>query len=100
MFLMFTISVITLTSILAYAATKSTRVRDIELVHQAFRALFQWIGAFAIFLIVNVTLGAVAIIMMRSSTYRSIAVYDLDDPLILIFSAVQGFIFQRWWAGN
>lgn len=97
---MLTLFITTLTSIFAYVVTRTTRVRDTEAAHQSFRALFQCIGAFAIFLTVNVTLGAVAIIMMRSSTYGSVSVYDLDDPLILIFSAVQGFIFQRWWAGN
>jgi hypothetical protein len=73
------------------------RVGHGEAVRQSFGALFQCIGAFALFLTVNVTLGAVAIIMIRSITYSSIAVYDVDDPLILILSAVQGFIFQRWW---
>jgi hypothetical protein len=68
------------------------------LVHQSFTALFQCIGAFALFLMMNVILGTTAIVIIRSITQRFIAVYDLDDLLILVLSAVQGFMFQRWWA--
>jgi hypothetical protein len=59
--------------------------------------LFEWIGAFAVFLAVNVALGAAIIIVIRSLTRRFIGVYDLENPLILVLSAAQGFIFHVWW---
>ncbi len=96
MFLIFTISLAALTSILAYVATGITPYRDPATVRQSIRALFEWIGASALFLTVNLTLGGVAIIIIRSITQHFIAVYDLDDPLIPILSAIQGFMFQRW----
>jgi hypothetical protein len=95
--LVFTIFLITLTSILAYAATRGTRTVRAVSVREAIRALFESIGAFALFLAMNAVLGVTIIVMSRSLTQRFITVYDLDSPLLLLLSAAQGLVFRQWW---
>ena len=97
MFFIFTIFLTTLTSVLAYVATKGTRPVKADSVRQAIRALFEWIGAFALFLAVNVILGAIVIVIIRGITEHFIGVYDLENPLLMIFSAAQGFVFRLAW---
>jgi hypothetical protein len=95
--LVFTVFLTLLTSVLAYATTRGARTVTAGFVRRAIRGLFEWIGSFACFLGVNVFLGVVIIVAVRGVTQRFIAVYDLDNPLLMILSAAQGFVFQLWW---
>ncbi len=85
------------TSLVAYEITKTQRVAKGISLRPAVRALLEWIGVFAFFLVVNLTLGATVILLIRSLTPRFLSLYDLDNPLFLVLSAAQSFIFQFGW---
>jgi len=52
---------------------------------------------FAVFLAANLTLGAAVILLVRALTPRFVALYTLENLLLLILSAAQAFVFQAWW---
>jgi hypothetical protein len=64
---------------------------------ESINALFQCIGAFALFLAMNLALGLAIILTIRSVTPHFMTVYELENPVLIAFSAVQAFVFQRWW---
>ena len=93
----FPVSIIFVTSLLLYAATRDQGKSRQDIFVQSFRALLECIGAFAFFLAVNLLLGLAIILIIRSSTHWFMTVYDLENPVLVVLSAAQGFIFQRWW---
>jgi hypothetical protein len=82
---------------LAYVATRHKGTVQTVFLREGISDLLEWIGAFGCFLIANLVLGLFIIIIVRSATQHFISTYDLDTPSLLVFSAVQGFVFQRWW---
>jgi hypothetical protein len=65
-------------------------------------ALWEFIGclgAFAVFLLVNLMLGLAMVFMIRG-TLGFMSVYVLADMMLVLLSALQGFIFQLWWLGS
>ena len=80
------------TSLIALVTTRGSRDTD------AVRALFEWIGASALFVLLNVVLGAVIIMLIRSLTTHFVALYGLQSLLLLALSLAQGFVFQLWWS--
>ena len=87
----FIVFVAAATSLIAFVTTRGSRDMD------AVRALFEWIGASALFVLLNVVLGAVIIMLIRSLTTRFVALYGLQSLLLLAISLAQGFVFQIWW---
>jgi hypothetical protein len=96
-FLILTIALTGLTSVLAYAATRGKSTVQTAFLREGISDLLEWIGAFGFFLMANLLLGLILIIMVRSATRYFISAYDLDTTTLLIFSAAQGFVFQLWW---
>jgi hypothetical protein len=88
---LFIVLLTVVTSLIASAITKGGR--DMS----AMRALFEWIGASALFVFLNVVIGAVIILLIRSLTTHFIALYGLQSLLLLALSLAQGFVFQFWW---
>ena len=97
MLLSFTIIVISMTSAIAFATTRGKHSLNVHFVRGAVRDLFEYIGTFALFWATNVVLAAVIVIAFRGIAQHFIAIYDLDSPLLMVFSAAQGFVFQQWW---
>jgi hypothetical protein len=97
-FLLFVLFLTAATSLFAYAATKGRRTLSAGFLRKAGRWFFEYIGAFACFLALNMVLGVIIIVMFRGITSHFVPVYDVRDPLIFILSAAQGFIFQKWWS--
>jgi hypothetical protein len=85
------------TSVIAYHTTKRTLSTGGTSMRRAVHAFFEWIGAFAFFLVFNLVLGTVILLLIRSFTGRFVPLYDLLSDLLFVFSAAQGFVFQMWW---
>jgi len=64
----------------------------------AVRRLMECVGAFVVFLIVNMTIGVTMVLLIRSTTSRFVSIYLLDDYMVVLLSAVQGVLFSLWWS--
>jgi hypothetical protein len=93
----FPIFLIAITSLMMYGATRSRGAAGPDFLFHCVRAMIEWIGAFALFLTINLFLGLAIILMIRTFTLHFMSVYDLENPVLIVFSAAQGFAFQRWW---
>jgi len=96
--LIFMAALVGATTLAAFAAAKAlSSPRAAGSILQALRALLDWAGMFAIFLAANLMLGAAVILLIRALTPRFVALYTLENLLMLILSAAQAFVFQSWW---
>jgi hypothetical protein len=66
------------------------------LLNHALREVIQCIGAFIVFFVLNLTVGGVAIFVIRGF-WRFFPLYTLADVGLLVISAFQGFVFHLWW---
>jgi len=89
-----------ITSILTYAATKKFMIRDATSLRRAIHTLLECLGAASMFLVVNVALGIVLVLAIRSVTPLFVSVYLLNDLLLIVLSVLQGFVFQLWWRAD
>lgn len=64
---------------------------------RAVEALLDYAGALVLFLTVNIVAGVAIILLLRGLTTRFIALYQLDDMMLVILSGIQGFVFNIWW---
>jgi hypothetical protein len=64
---------------------------------QAFGSLFDWAGLFTLFTTTNLALGVLLILLIRGFTPRFVSLYELENFLLLILSAVQAFVFHQLW---
>ena len=85
---------ITSTSIFLFAV-KRLSLRP-NLLRQAFREFAECIGASIVFFFVNVTIGVVGVFLVRG-VWRFLGLYILSGFMLVIFSLLQGFLFQMWW---
>ena len=96
--LFFIAALVAATTLAAFAAAKAlSPPAAAASILQAVRALLDWAGMFAVFLAANLTLGAAVILLVRALTPRFVALYTLENLLLLILSAAQAFVFQAWW---
>ena len=96
--MVFMAALIGVTTLIAFAAAKALRPPAAAgSILQALTALLDWAGMFAIFLAANLTLGGAGILLIRALTPRFVALYALDNLLILVLTAAQAFVFQAWW---
>src|SRR5436190_18070547 len=65
---------------------------------RALRQFIECVGAFVVFLSVNLAVGVALIFAIRSFTPRFISPYVLvEDLTLVILSAVQAVLFRLWW---
>ena len=88
---------VALTSIIAYQIMVRVGVTRRGSVRRAIVALLDYAGTFVLFLAFNLVVGAAIILLIRTFTQRFIALYYLDNLILVILSAAQGFVFQLWW---
>jgi hypothetical protein len=67
-----------------------------NLLQQAFREFAECIGASIVFFFLNVTIGFVGVFLVRG-VWRFLGLYILSGFMLVIFSLLQGFLFQMWW---
>ena len=62
----------------------------------AVREILECAGAALIFLAINVTIGVLAVSLIRAF-FRFLPLYALTDTLFVLLAVIQGIVFQRWW---
>ena len=92
----FIILLVLLTSAIAYRIVR-WHTGSRPSISTAAQALFEWLGFFALFFALNLFIGACIIVLFRNLTPRFVALYDLENILLLVLSAAEGFVFQRLW---
>ncbi len=90
----FIVALVGLTSFAAHQIMARVGAVTAGSVRKAVRALFDYVGTFALFFALNVAAGAAIILVVRSVTPRFVALYQLQNVLLLVLSAAQGFVFQ------
>src|SRR5215469_17542123 len=96
--LIFIAALVGATTLAAFRAAKALRLPAAGgSILQALKALLDWAGLFAIFLAANLIVGAAVILLIRALTPRFVALYELENLLMLVLSAAQAFVFQAWW---
>jgi hypothetical protein len=91
---LFVIGLVAFSSLTAYTAGRRLgKGRSLRL---AFVTVLECLGMFLVFLTVNLGLGALIIILVRSITPRFFSLYVLGDITIVFLSILQGFLFQLW----
>jgi hypothetical protein len=93
----FVLLLVTITTAIAYWATRRTHSARIPSVRAAIRALVDFVGASAIFFIFNVAVGVTVILLIRTFTQLFIPLYGLASLVLAVLSAAQGFVFHQWW---
>ena len=76
-------------------AIKRLSLRPNQL-REAFREFAECIGASIVFFVMNVLLGFVGVFLVRG-VWRFLGLYVLAGFMTVIFSLLQGFLFQMWW---
>lgn len=93
--LVFTVTA--LTTLAAYGiGRKCLGLSRISATHALF-ALFECIGAFVLFLSINVVLEVALVFLVRSVLGRFVGLYRIDDVILVILSACQAIAFRLWW---
>jgi len=90
----FILLIVAVTSAITYITMQHhTRAR----IHEAIHALFEYAGTFSLFFTANIAFGVFIIFLIRTFTPRFVALYSLENVLLLILSAAQAFVFHRSW---
>ena len=90
----FVLVIVAVTSAITYFGTQRKNRAKIR---EAIRAFFEYAGTFSLFFVANVVFGFFIILLIRTFTPVFVALYALENVLLLILSAVQAFVFQRSW---
>jgi hypothetical protein len=85
------------TSLIAYQATKWNHQRGLSEMRAAAWALFEWAGIFSLFLAANLALGILVVFLIRTFTLRFVALYAVENVLLVVLSGIQAFMFHYWW---
>lgn len=91
------IGLVVLTSLSAYTVgvrQSGMRERSLSL---AFVTVLECLGTFSVFLAINLGLGALIIVLIRSITPQFVSLYIIGDIWLVVLSVLQGFMFQLWW---
>ena len=90
----FILMIVAITSTTTYFATQNNNRSRIR---EAIHAFFEYAGTFSLFFAANIALGVLMIFLIRTFTPRFVALYTVENVLLLILSAAQAFVFHRAW---
>jgi hypothetical protein len=90
----FVLVIVAVTSAITYFGTQRNNRAKI---HAAIRAFFEYAGTFSLFFVANIVFGFFIILLIRTFTPLFVALYALENVLLLILSAAQAFVFHRSW---
>lgn len=93
--LVFTVTA--LTTLAAYGIGRKCFGFSANSAVNALFALFECIGAFVLFLSINIVLEVTLVFLIRSVMGRFIGLYRIDDVILVILSACQAIAFRLWW---
>ena len=95
--LIFFLGLVAVTTLIAGAAARMVGPAPAGSMGHAIRALVDWAGMFVMFFGANAVLGAAVILLIRGITPHFITVYTIKNIHLLVLSAAQAFVFQKWW---
>jgi hypothetical protein len=84
------------TSLLALALAWATGNLSLERMTRAVVVTLETVGAAAIFMTINVTLGVTLVLSLRFLTPFYPTLYEIADLALLILSVLQALIYQAW----
>jgi hypothetical protein len=67
---------------------------------QALGRTCECVGLTLVFFLLNLALGMLVILAVRSLTGRFVSLYSISDILLLVLSLLQALIFQGWQEGS
>jgi hypothetical protein len=76
-------------------AVRRLRLRP-EILQGAVRELVECVGASVVFFLINAVLGIAGVFLIRG-VWRFLGFYVLTGFMLVVFSLLQGFLFQMWW---
>lgn len=92
----FLVLLVGLTSLGAYGVGTWTLGLSAGQLRPSVLRLLQLTGMMLVFVVINLTIGLVAILTVRMVTHVFLSVYLLEDVFLLCFSALQGILFECW----
>ena len=90
------VSILTASSLLAMATARYLWGAQPGRLPAAARAMLGFLGLWLLCLVLNVALGIVFVLTVRTVTSRFLSIYLVDDASLLIFSALQASILHAW----
>ena len=96
----FFLGLVGVTTLVSCAAVKIVRPAPAKSFGYAIRAFVDWAGMFVIFFGANVVLATAVILLIRGITPYFVSIYTVEDIDLLVLSAAQAFVFQKWWKGE
>jgi hypothetical protein len=94
---LFAVFLVMLTSFVAYQIARPAVWPSAKSITEAVAAFFDWVGIFVITLCTNLALGVVIILMIRGLTPRFVGLYELENFVLVVLSAVQAYVVLRCW---
>ena|SRR5262245_32827211 len=94
---LFAVVLAVLTSFAAYHIGRQALPPSAKSMTEAIAAFFDWVGIFVIVLCANLALGVVIILMIRGLTRRFVGLYELENFVLVVLSAVQAYVVLRCW---
>jgi hypothetical protein len=95
-----TTSVVTVVAVVTSAAAYALGTRALRRSPRHLRAAvgttLELIGVSALFFVVNVAVGTLAIGAIRGLTSTFVSIYQVSDVSLLVLSLVQGLLFGGW----
>ena len=92
----FVFTVTALTTIIAYEIGRRRLKLSRQSAVNAVCVLLECVGAFVLFLCVNIVLEVTIVLLIRSTSGYFVGFYGIDDVILLILSAAQGIAFRLW----
>src|SRR5687767_9242073 len=94
--LAFLLGVPVLTSLLAYAAGRRWLGLSSDHLSAAVARLLELLGIGLLFLVLNLAVGVMVILSLRTLTPVFLSIYLLNDLSLVGLSVVQGLLFECW----
>jgi hypothetical protein len=93
----FVLALVVATSVGAYfLGVKGLGMTGTDL-RSAIGRMLECVGVMVVFLVVNLAVGAAAVLAARAATKGFVSFYLVNDITLLILSIFQGLAFQCWW---
>ena len=85
------------TTVITYGISRRASLLRAMSLRAAIRGLIDFVGAFAMFFALNIAVGVIVILLIRTVTEVFVPLYGLSSLLLAVLSAAQGFVFHVWW---
>lgn len=92
----FLLALVAATSAAAVHAGRRRHPDSRDALRAAVRLAVEWVGITVVFFLANLALGALLTLAIRAATPLFVSLYLSSDVSLLILSALQALVYQRW----